>query len=305
MARTVKNNCEYFPHLTTMRNHKKVKALRNKFGQVSGYAFWSMFVEYLTEQDGNEIENSEMEFEMFAGELGVSVTEIRDMIDYCLKIELLFLSDENFIYSESLNENLQPVYDKRKRAKESSKTRKRRENGNFCDSNTTGVDETVTETPQSKVEYSKEEKRREEGEKEKPTKKNPIVINLEPFRDKMLIPISECETEMIKDEITLNNNAMKYHLNPDLIEVREWLVEFFSTQRSEGVTEVTLKDSRSYFSRWLNKQLINKKTDGQKVSNVGEKPNIIANRIASNIERLAAEDSARQREPGQLRAVCS
>jgi len=121
----------------------------------------------------------------------------------------------------------------------------------------------------------------------------------------MLIPISECETEMIKDEITLNNNAMKYHLNPDLIEVREWLVEFFSTQRSEGVTEVTLKDSRSYFSRWLNKQLINKKTDGQKVSNVGEKPNIIANRIASNIERLAAEDSARQREPGQLRAVCS
>ena len=83
MGRPIKNNCDYFPHLTTMRNHKKVKALRNKFGQVLGYAFWSMFIEYLTEQDGNELEDSEIELEMFAGELGVSVTEIQDMVNYC------------------------------------------------------------------------------------------------------------------------------------------------------------------------------------------------------------------------------
>lgn len=166
MARPIKNNCDYFPHFTTMRNHKKVKALRAKFGQVLGYAFWSMVIEYLTEQDGIEFEYSEIEIEMFAGELGVSATEIRDMVDYCIKIELLFLTKDNFIYSESLNELLQPVFEKRKRAKELSKTRKRHNNGSYCDNDTTTCGVSVTEMPQSKVKKSKENKSKEEIIKE-------------------------------------------------------------------------------------------------------------------------------------------
>ena len=155
MARPSKNNCDYFPHLTTMRNHKKVKAIRNKFGQVLGYAFWAMILEYLTEQDGNEFEFSTIEIEMFAGELGVSAAEIQDMINFCMVLELLFITEDNFIYSDSLNESLKPVYEKRNKSKDLSKTRKRRDNGSFCDENsqTTGV--SATETPQSKVEYSK------------------------------------------------------------------------------------------------------------------------------------------------------
>ena len=131
MARPTKNNCDYFPHQTTMRNHRKVKALRNKFGQVLGYAFWAMFIEYLTEQDGCEVENSEIELDMFAGELGVSVTEIQEMVNYCIRIELLFLNKDNFIYSESLNDNLLPVFEKRKKAKEMSKTRKKEREWNI------------------------------------------------------------------------------------------------------------------------------------------------------------------------------
>jgi len=165
MGRPVKNNCDYFPHFTTMRNHKKVKALRAKFGQVLGYAFWSMILEYLTEQDGIEFENSDLEIEMFAGELGVSATEIRDMIDYCIKIELLFLTEDNFIYSDSLNELLQPVFEKRKRAKELSKTRKRHNNGSYCNNDTTTCGVSVTEIPQSKVNKSKEEIIKEEKKK--------------------------------------------------------------------------------------------------------------------------------------------
>ena len=286
MARTVKNNCDYFPHLTTMRNHKKIKALRNKFGQVLGYAFWSMFVEYLTEQDGTEIENSEMEFEMFSGELGVSVTEIRELINYCIKIELLFLSEENFIYSESLNDNLQPVFDKRKRSKDSSKTRKRRENGSFCDSNSIVTGETTAETPHIKVDKSRVNKSKEREKELSPD----LAANLDKFRDKMLIPISECEEEMLADEITLPNTAMHNKLSPDLIEVKAWVVEFFSQLRSEGTTEKTVKDSRSHFSRWLKIQLQNKKINGTKHESVGEKSKIIANSIADNIARITAED---------------
>lgn len=132
MARPLKNNCEYYPHFTTMRNHRKVKALRNKFGSVLGYAFWSMFIEYLTELDGNEFEFTNVECEMFAGELGVSAAEIQSLISYCLDIELLFKDEQNFIYSDSLNDYLKPVYEKREREREKSKARQRQENGAFC-----------------------------------------------------------------------------------------------------------------------------------------------------------------------------
>lgn len=166
MARPQKNNCEYFPHLTTMRNHRKVKALRNKFGSVKGYAFWSMFLEYLTELDGNEFEFSPMECEMFAAELGVSAEEIPPMIDYCIEIELLFKTSTSFIYSDSLNEALKPVYDKRGREREKSKSRQRHENGVFANGNATTSGISATETPQSKVKESKEKKSKENRSKD-------------------------------------------------------------------------------------------------------------------------------------------
>lgn len=143
-GRPSKNNCDYFRHFTTMRNHRKVKALRNKFGQVLGYAFWAMILEYLTQADGNEIEYSDMEIELFAGELGVSATEIRDMVDFCVRMEMLFVVN-GFIKSNSLDEELKFVYDKREIAKEISETRKRREDGTF-DSNAESLGVSVTES---------------------------------------------------------------------------------------------------------------------------------------------------------------
>lgn len=166
MGRPAKNNAEYFPHYTSMRNHRKIKALRNKFGSVQGYAFWVMMLEWLTEQDGIEWEYSELECEMFAAELGVSVTEIRDMVDFCIRIELLFKTDSGFIYSESLNEYLKAVFEKRQRARDKSQTRKRREDGRFCDSNSASGGVSVTEIPQSKVKESKVEKSKEKEIKE-------------------------------------------------------------------------------------------------------------------------------------------
>ena len=74
MARPIKNYCDYFPHDRDMRNHRKVKAIRTKYGVV-GYAIWSMTLEYLTGIDGNVLEYSDVEFELMAGDFGVSATE--------------------------------------------------------------------------------------------------------------------------------------------------------------------------------------------------------------------------------------
>src|SRR5688572_11388731 len=133
MARPNKNFCDYFPHDRDMRNHKKVKALRTKFG-ITGYAIWSMILETLTGSDGNVFEYSDLEFELLSGDYGVSATEIRTAVDYCISLEMLFLSD-GFVSSDSLDERLLPVYEKRKVAKGKS-SKQLREHGKFVINNT-------------------------------------------------------------------------------------------------------------------------------------------------------------------------
>lgn len=153
MARPIKNNADYFSHDAGMRNHKKVKAIRSKFG-ISGYAVWSMLLEYLTGGDGNVFPYTDLEFELMSGDFGIPATEIRGVVDYCINIELLFNKD-GFINSDSLDERLAPVYEKRRVAKELSK-QQQRTNGQFSKNNAGSNGQSVTEIPQSIVKESKE-----------------------------------------------------------------------------------------------------------------------------------------------------
>lgn len=171
MGRPTKNHCDYFSHDANMRNHRKVKALRNKFS--NGYAIWNMLLEYLTGIDGNTFENSDIEFELMSGDFGVSVTEIRDVVNYCISLEMLFMKD-GFIFSESLNERLAPVYEKRGRLKQLSK-KQLRVSGKFADNNTAGSGVSVTEKPQTKV---KETKVKEKSISEREILFSEIVKNL-------------------------------------------------------------------------------------------------------------------------------
>ena len=180
MARPIKNYCDYFPHDRDMRNHRKVKAIRTKFG-VIGYAIWSMTLEYLTGIDGNVLEYSDVEFELMAGDFGVSATEIRDVLDYCIKLEMLFLNN-GFINSESLDERLVPVYEKRGRSKSNSR-KQQRVNGKFVISNTVSDGVSVAEKPQSKVKETKP--------------------NIEEF-------LSFCKEDMVKNN--MNFNLYEYSL---------------------------------------------------------------------------------------------
>jgi len=162
MARPVRNYCEYFPHDRDMRNHKKIKSIRQKFG-IKGYGIWCMLLEVLTGSDGNVFEDNDFELELLSGDFDVSVTEIRDVLNYCYRMELLFNID-GFVNSNSLDERLKTVYEKRKRAKNLSEKQKRK-NGKFY-SNDDCIGVSVTETtdetdisveimPQSKVNKSK------------------------------------------------------------------------------------------------------------------------------------------------------
>lgn len=144
MGRPIKNYCDYFPHDRDMRNHRKIKAVRNKFG-ILGYGVWVMILEDLTGSDGNVLEYSDETFELMSGDYGVSVAEIRAVLDYCIKLELLF-NEGGFFKSESLDDRLEAVYTKRNKQKELSK-KQIRVNGKFATSKTVSNGITATEKP--------------------------------------------------------------------------------------------------------------------------------------------------------------
>jgi len=112
MARPKKNNAEYFSHDAGMRNDEKVLALRSKFKN-DGYAIWCMLLEILANEDGFKKEiKTEVQKELLAGDLRVSVTEMHEILSFCSRIELL--KEKNGVFwSDNLIKRLDPMVQKR------------------------------------------------------------------------------------------------------------------------------------------------------------------------------------------------
>ena len=103
----------YFSHDSDMRNDIKIKALRRNFG-ATGYAVWCFVLESLTDKENFEIEYTDIEQELMAADFDISVNELRDIIDYCIKINLLQLEDGR-LFSKRHKERLYGVIEKKER----------------------------------------------------------------------------------------------------------------------------------------------------------------------------------------------
>jgi hypothetical protein len=79
MARPIRHNAEYFYHPASLRNDRRVKAIRARLS-LAGYALLVMLLEVLTDADDTRLDTDEMEMELLAGDLGVSVTEIDSLL---------------------------------------------------------------------------------------------------------------------------------------------------------------------------------------------------------------------------------
>jgi hypothetical protein len=112
MARPRKNNADYFSHDNNMRNNRKVKALRNKFG-LEGYATFNMFLEVLTESDGFKLKLSkDLDWELLAADFGIDTNTLREIIKYCENIELIN-NNSDIYFSNNLIERFSPLLEKR------------------------------------------------------------------------------------------------------------------------------------------------------------------------------------------------
>lgn len=118
MARPTKNNAEYFTHDADMRNDVKVKALRRRFSH-TGYAVWCYLLESLTDTDFFEIDFTDIDTELLAADYDVTPQELTDIVDYCVRINLLQRNEDNTrLYSEAHKRRFAGLLSKRERDRE-------------------------------------------------------------------------------------------------------------------------------------------------------------------------------------------
>lgn len=239
MARPVKNYCDYFSHDRDMRNHKKIKAIRTKFG-ITGYGIWCMVLEYLTGNDGNVIEFSDLEIELMSGDFGVSVTEIRNVLNYCVKLELLFQKD-GFINSESLDERLKSVYEKRGVAKVRS-AKQNRDNGKFSKNNSDSNGVSVTEMPQSKVKESKV--KNTVKEEAQPATIEPQLVGTD---------LAVNTARLVWDDQRWREQLCMAHTMPET-DLKKWMAQFNASVSNDPIPDFNAAKYKKMFGGWLNTQ---------------------------------------------------
>lgn len=113
MARPIKDNADYFSHDADMRHDLKIKAVRKKFG-ITGYAIYCMVLETLTDQDFFQLEYSDLSLELMAGDFDLDPELIKQIIDYCIKLDLFQLNNETSLKCKTLENRFKSLLSKRK-----------------------------------------------------------------------------------------------------------------------------------------------------------------------------------------------
>ena len=243
MARPKRYNADYFSHDNDMRNHRKIKALRGKFG-VTGYAFWCMFLEYLTYCDYNHFSFTDSEVELMSGDFGISVTEIHDILHYCIKLELLVYQN-GFVRSISLDERLESVYKKRNRQNEFL-SQKQHNKASFRNRNAYNKGVSVAENTQSKVKEIKEN--------------NDVVINADNPQEFAAKYIEERKLNSLLRYkefaiVLLSDSTFVEKLFLMGIQQKEMLAEWIKVHIKNCIYEYdfakTEKDFKSHFLNWI------------------------------------------------------
>lgn len=148
MARPSKNNADYFPHDTGMRNNPRIRALRTKYG-AEGFALYVMLLETIADADGLRLSWSALEIELLSGDFGVPTPRLVEIVEYMATLNLVQIIGGELV-CESLRKRLEPLFAERERLRE--RRRQYRGQTEFAAGQTEFA---AGQNPQSKVKESK------------------------------------------------------------------------------------------------------------------------------------------------------
>ena len=115
MARPIKNNADYFPHETGMRNDRRIKSLRKRHG-AEGYGIYGMLLEVLADAQGLQVKLTDLERQLILDDLDLDEDTFQTVLDAILALGLFQLDDNNILRCRSLDSRLEPVFSKRERS---------------------------------------------------------------------------------------------------------------------------------------------------------------------------------------------
>ena len=116
MARPLKDNADWYAHQAQMRNNRKVRVLRARFGS-DGYATWCMLLECLTEADGFFLGWTPLDRELIAGDFALTLERLEEIVSCCEKIGMLTIRNGT-LFSENLQNSMKPLLDIRERKRQ-------------------------------------------------------------------------------------------------------------------------------------------------------------------------------------------
>lgn len=86
MARPQKNNADFFSHDSDMRNSRKIRIVRKRFGN-EGYAVFCMCIEVLADSENFRLYlDDEIEKEMLCDDFGIDSEKFDEILDYFLRL---------------------------------------------------------------------------------------------------------------------------------------------------------------------------------------------------------------------------
>lgn len=125
MARPKKETADFFPHHSMMRDDPKIKAVRRTYG-ITGYGVWCMLLEYFCNSRVFRVENTDLAMELLAGDFGIDIEELRGLLGYFVRVELIQQDEAGFSCQNLTEKYLKPLFDKREYDNERKSSSKKR-----------------------------------------------------------------------------------------------------------------------------------------------------------------------------------
>lgn len=113
MARPQKNNADFFSHDSDMRNSRKIRIVRKRFGN-EGYAIFCMVLEVLADAENFRLYISdEIEREMLCDDLWLEVEKFDEILALFLQLWLVQQEEDGALTNQHLIERMWPLLYKR------------------------------------------------------------------------------------------------------------------------------------------------------------------------------------------------
>lgn len=218
MARPIKNNADYFSHDNDMRDDERIKAVRRKFSHL-GYSTWNMLLERLCRAENFKVEYSEDSIDIMAGDFNIDPQELKEIIDYLIKLKLIIQEDE-IIFSQTMINRFEMLFRKRKRDSE-----------RLSSAITPQQNIIASDNAHSKVKNSKVNKREEKKIKEKGNKENsPPIFSNSFLEDENAKPLAIEKEKNIVSAQKEKSSAQKENFTEAALPLCKQVFEKFSPQ---------------------------------------------------------------------------